>query len=721
VIMRKQPFSTPGRRRNVLLMNESGVLVDRTDVYAVASSVAGDEGFLTPTNDRHSVIADLNDDGWRDVVTATAYGSGLAKAISHPRVYMNLGQAPGGGWQGLRYEEPRIPTLPQAPNTCQVAAGDVTGNGVPDLYFVTYSSTLNDFLLVNNGTANFTNETSSRVPSQFAVSSFGTACAIVDLNGSGWRDICKSENGPFKIAYNAGNGMFTSWHQASSGSHYHMSVADLNNNGRWDIIITDDGQDRVLRNQGPNSQGQATFVSVGLPEQSTSGGGTGFGGNSVAADLNNDGWKDILIADVDVDASGCGRFSNIYRNNANGPNVTFARDLSNIPQSMLQGVFDFAVFDINGNGWADIVAGRCSGTQVWMNQPVVNMAFNYPAGHPGTVTPNEPASVQVQLSPTGGEVTGAVMYVAVDGGAFVTTPLVDLGLNTFVGEIPAMACGSRAQYYFEATLTGGHVFKDPASAPASSYGAIAATGSKEVFSEEFEGDVAGWTVVNDPSLTGGAWVRETPVVTISGGLLASPDGDASPDPNGMAFITGNCLPGQAAGACDVDHGPTRLISPVFDLSQFDAVIRYDRWFFCSTQDELRVDFLFTEVSNNGGTTWVPVHQTLGTGGEWETVSFLVGAYVTPTANVRVRFWTRDENNNSITNAVIDNLVIERVLCGDETCTGDLNGDGAVDVFDLLDLLGAWGACAGCAADINGDGAVDVFDLLELLGAWGACP
>lgn len=53
---------------------------------------------------------------------------------------------------------------------------------------------------------------------------------------------------------------------------------------------------------------------------------------------------------------------------------------------------------------------------------------------------------------------------------------------------------------------------------------------------------------------------------------------------------------------------------------------------------------------------------------------------------------------------------------------DLNGDGFVNVLDLLQLLSAWGACpappADCPADFNGSGAVDVLDLLTLLADWG---
>jgi len=55
--------------------------------------------------------------------------------------------------------------------------------------------------------------------------------------------------------------------------------------------------------------------------------------------------------------------------------------------------------------------------------------------------------------------------------------------------------------------------------------------------------------------------------------------------------------------------------------------------------------------------------------------------------------------------------------------GDLDRNGVVNVFDLLDMLAVWGACAdpcppSCAADLNDDCTVNVFDLLELLANWG---
>ena len=56
----------------------------------------------------------------------------------------------------------------------------------------------------------------------------------------------------------------------------------------------------------------------------------------------------------------------------------------------------------------------------------------------------------------------------------------------------------------------------------------------------------------------------------------------------------------------------------------------------------------------------------------------------------------------------------------EVCPADINGDGFVDVVDLLAILAVWGDCPDCPEDITGDGVVDVLDLLEVLGAWGPC-
>ena len=53
------------------------------------------------------------------------------------------------------------------------------------------------------------------------------------------------------------------------------------------------------------------------------------------------------------------------------------------------------------------------------------------------------------------------------------------------------------------------------------------------------------------------------------------------------------------------------------------------------------------------------------------------------------------------------------------CPQDTNGDGEVNVTDILTAIGNWGGSG--AGDVDGSGTVDVSDLLAIVGAWGPCP
>jgi hypothetical protein len=88
------------------------------------------------------------------------------------------------------------------------------------------------------------------------------------------------------------------------------------------------------------------------------------------------------------------------------------------------------------------------------------------------------------------------------------------------------------------------------------------------------------------------------------------------------------------------------------------------------------------------------------------------------ADGSIRFLVYGERQNDET---FHDYMAVTVKIADEACSGDIDGDGAINGNDLAAILGDWGACSGCAADIDGDGQVNGNDLATILGSWGACP
>lgn len=769
ICVRKEPFTSPGRRVNVLFMNEgvaeghavNGVLVDRTSQYAIDSDVPGDLGFNTPTNDRDVLLADFNNDGWLDIVTAVTISDNQPKHIKMPRIYINLGEI-AGAWQGFQYQDAWMPDLStptgvptSSPRFCSIATGDFTGDGLVDVYFGDYDATgagatipmlfdYNDRLLVNMG-GSFTDQTTTRFlnnlqptgfpPQPFYQSQFSASTQAADMNNDGVLDIVKQSSlqDPRFVAVSYGNmlpgnlGQFNSHDEVYNQAAYFVSLGDLNNDGWNDMVIVDDFQDRYLLNQANTAPGaQANFTATILPGSLAE-----FGGNSVIADLDLDGWNDIITTDVDVDIPGCNRSMRIFRNNANGPAVTFT-ELAAAPYqgatARPQGVHDAAVFDLDGDGYLDMVLGTCTGTQIWINDPPVNIVFEYPSGLPGFVAPNQPYVGQVELLTTGGAVIAPgsqKILVATNGGLYVESPLTSVGGNLYQFTFPAAGCGSRFDFFFSAQIQGGPTRLDPPAGAGAPYSALVGDSFQTVLEATFESPATNWSVVTTPTGASprGAWQQAVPVGTFNAGVPVAPAADAGPGADTMCFVTENGLPGGTAGAADVDNMTTNLLSPIFGPVSDNAILEFDYWVVSLNGTNLGDDNLVVSISNNGGANYVQAASFTGSSGTWLHASFVLSDYVVPTSNMLVRFTIGDTPNNDLTEAAIDNVKVSQLDCptGPVFRRGDINVDGNTDISDpivLLDHLFGSGSPLQCAksADCNDDGSLNVADAVSALNA-----
>ncbi len=685
VVVRKRPWTFEGGRENILFLQEGvadgqavdGVFVDRTLQYV--------PDFTDQTNDRDVILADLNGDGWLDMATATTLSDGLPKSISHPRVYFNLGES-GGEWQGFDFDADRTPQLTTvggldvAPRFCSVAAGDIDMDGDMDLYFGDYDGSgagggnqppsfdLNDRLLLNDGTGNFTDSVESRLTSTMLESAFGMAVEIADMNNDGVPDIVKDTalNPPqyVSISYNDPDnpGFFDRFDIAyqldpDGATPYHIDTGDLNNDGWLDIVVTEDNVDVYLLSQGTDSNG---IVQFGLPRTLNGSLNNEFGGNNLIVDLDNDGFNDVIVTDVDVDISGCNDPTRLYRNFGDVPNVTLS-DVDGFQPWTPRGAHDVAAFDFTGDGFVDLIWGTCDGFEVWVNQPASSLAFTFPGGLPEEVVPNATTNVPVTVAGLNAEpVPGSVqMFASVDGGPFEAAGIVETGDNQYVANLPAATCGSSVRFYFSGETTAGGTFLDPADAPENAYSVDAVYARDVIVDERFEMDNAEWTVT-DIDVETGSWVRVDPVQTIFGGNTAQPGDDFGDGDETMCYVTGQ-HGGGGAGSNDLDGGPTILTSPVFDLDgAVSATIEYARWMFNSGSNQ---DELVTEITNNGS-DWEFVDATTSTNGEWELTSFDVADFVAPSSTVQIRFVIEDAGEPSLTEGGIDNVSVVNVVCDD---------------------------------------------------------
>jgi Bacterial Ig-like domain (group 3)/FG-GAP-like repeat len=363
------------------------VLVDNNNPASVWTLLGnGDGTFQTPTSVALSgevgydiVVADLNGDGILDIAdndlssnqltvylatSPTTYGSAISYATSDSNYY-----------------------------ACSMAAGDLNGDGKPELVNVNCTDSGNNVTIyVNNGDGTFAtgvyyDGAMSGGTNSGAANVYTAAVTVADVNGDGQGDIVATNGDSSDITILLGNGDGTvkvpTVGYAIGGYAYAPAiVADFNGDGIADIVVPDDAFSFAYL----KGYGDGTFrAALNYYAATTT---YGFSYGVATGDFNKDGHPDFVAANY---CPGCTL--------AMGVTVF----LSNPDGSMQPGVnfgttsyFLFvAVADFNGDGNLDIAATDAATGQVQLFNGDGTGNFTVGSSFNTDLANNEPLGIYV--------------------------------------------------------------------------------------------------------------------------------------------------------------------------------------------------------------------------------------------------------------------------------------------------------------------------------------
>lgn len=348
----------------------------------------------------------------------------------------------------------------------------------------------------------------------------------------------------------------------------------------------------------------------------------------------------------------------------------------------------------------------------WFGGP---LTVELPEGAPTVVRTEGTTPFPVRITEIAETLDTASLLWRGDGGGWTADALAHDGGDFYVATLPAFACETQPEYFLEVTSNLGTVLRLPIEAPDEVYAASPMSQIDVIYEHDGETD-GDWQSGGDA--TDGQWDRGVPA---GGGVRGDPPADY--DGSGACWLTDN-----VAGNSDVDGGTARLLSPALAVSGDGLELSYARWFsndFGASPGEDR--FMVEWTDDPAGGVWNEL-ETVGpdgdgTHGGWIVASFDLDAVdgVPDSGEIWLRFSAEDIGEGSVIEAGVDAVLLQRMACEDDTepCDGDVNGNGAVDVKDILAVLAAFGS-SDTSGDANGDGTVDVNDILLVVGAWGPC-
>jgi probable HAF family extracellular repeat protein len=245
-------------------------------------------------------------------------------------------------------------TIPTGSSSYSVAVGDLNGDGKPDIV-AAYKDTNALSVLLGNGDGTFQTQTT------YATGLSPLSVAIGDLNGDGKPDLVSAnrDSNTLSVLLGNGDGTFQTQTTYATGSMpYSVAIADMNGDGTPDLVVGNYQSNTISVLLG---NGDGTFN----PQTAYPAGTTPFSPASISvADLNGDGKPDIVLTDNSSNtisvllANGDGTFQ---------PQSTYAAGTN--PISLVvgdldrDGVPDLFVVDQNGNeNTVAVLLGNGDGT-----------------------------------------------------------------------------------------------------------------------------------------------------------------------------------------------------------------------------------------------------------------------------------------------------------------------------------------------------------------------
>jgi enediyne biosynthesis protein E4 len=156
------------------------------------------------------------------------------------------------------------------------------------------------------------------------------------------------------VFHNDGNGHFSEVSQkiglSKPGKGLGIALADYDHDGKIDIFVANDSMVEFLY----HNKGDGTFEEVGLLSQvAVDGDGRTYAGMGVDfADYNNDGWPDLVITDLANQ-----RYA-LYQNNRDG-SFTYSSFSTGLGQiTMLHSGWGARFFDYDNDGWKDLIIAQ---------------------------------------------------------------------------------------------------------------------------------------------------------------------------------------------------------------------------------------------------------------------------------------------------------------------------------------------------------------------------